>query len=380
MASTGNLFPGTGENVNRIGQVWSNPSRITADDNSLAGGFTLTGGSDYLVARNFDFSAIPAGATIVGITVRVEANESSSGSEDLFAQLQDASAALIGSSKTLSLTTPLAVYTYGGTSDTWGATLTHAMLQDADFGVRLWFATSHNVSIDYVTMAVEYTVPTYGISTETDTAIALSTVKLRAVGQSSETDSALALSGRKVFSVGRADETDSAFALSALKSGAVGVAMESDSALALSGTKIAAVGLASETDDALALSAAKLHATGLASEDSTAFALTALKIAACGSSDETDTALALTATKLAAVAQTSETDIALSLAGTKLFAVGRADETDEAFALEGEIVDASPPPIAGPGRIVRASRKNRDIEAEIKIRIARSSRKVRSVD
>lgn len=163
MANTGNIFPGTGESVDRAGlTAWTSPGNVVSDNTTDA---TCNGaGSDYLVARNFDFSSIPAGSTINGILVRVEASEHSGGTEPLLAQLQDEVAALAGSSKSTSNEGPIsgtakAVYTYGSTSDAWDVTLTEAMVKDPDFGVRLWFATSHDVRIDFVTMAVEYTVP-----------------------------------------------------------------------------------------------------------------------------------------------------------------------------------------------------------------------------
>ena len=158
MPSTGNVFPAVGESVDRAGlTAWTTPENIVSDNTTDA---TCNGtGSDYLVARNFDFSAIPAGAAILGITVRVEASEHSGGVESLSGQLQDDGAALIGSSQARTISgTAKAVYTYGGTGDTWSATLTRAIVQDADFGVRLWYTTAHVVNIDYVTMAVEYAV------------------------------------------------------------------------------------------------------------------------------------------------------------------------------------------------------------------------------
>lgn len=156
MPSTGDVFPGTGESVDRAGlTAWTTPENIVSDNATDA---TCNGtGSDYLVARNFDFSAIPVGAAIVGITVKVEASEHSGGVESLSGQLQDDVAALVGSSQAQTVSgTAKAVYTYGGTTDTWGASLTRAIVQDADFGVRLWFTTAHDVRVDYVTMAVEY--------------------------------------------------------------------------------------------------------------------------------------------------------------------------------------------------------------------------------
>lgn len=160
MASTGDVFAGTGESVDRAGlTAWVNPGNLTANDANDA---TCNGaGSDYLVARNFNFSGIPSGGLIVGVLVKVDASEHSGGTEALLAQLQDDGAALIGSSKSQANEgvisgTAKAVYTYGSTSDVWGASLTLAMVQNANFGVRFWYTTSHDVRINYVTMAVEY--------------------------------------------------------------------------------------------------------------------------------------------------------------------------------------------------------------------------------
>jgi hypothetical protein len=156
VASTGNVFAGTGENLAGIGATaWTNPGNIVSDNATDA---TNNGSSsNYLVARNYGLS-VPVGATVVGITVRIELSEHSPGSETLNARLQDENGALIGSGKTASVTgTTKTVYTYGSTSDLWGATLTPAIVNDADFGVRFWFTTSHDIRVDYVTLAVEYT-------------------------------------------------------------------------------------------------------------------------------------------------------------------------------------------------------------------------------
>jgi hypothetical protein len=163
MPSTGNVFPGTGENNAGIGATaWTSPGSVTADDATDAT-CNAAASSQYLVARNFNFSAIPVGAVISGVLVRVEASEHSGGVEPVLAQLQNESGTLFGSSKATSNEgsisgTTKAVYTYGSTSDLWGATLTQAIVTDADFGVRFWFATAHDVRIDFVTMAIEYTV------------------------------------------------------------------------------------------------------------------------------------------------------------------------------------------------------------------------------
>lgn len=158
--STGNISPGTGENIDRSAlTAWTDPTQIVSSNDAKAS--VNATGSDYLVARNFGFT-IPTGATINGILVRVEAAENAGGTEPLLAQLQDASGALFGSSKSTSNEgsisgTTDAIYTYGSTSDVWGATLTEAIVEDVDFGVRVWFTTAHLVTIDHITMAVEYT-------------------------------------------------------------------------------------------------------------------------------------------------------------------------------------------------------------------------------
>lgn len=99
--STGDVFPGTGSNVDRSGlTAWVNPGNITSDDANDA---TCNGaGSDYLVGSNFGFS-IPATATIQGVTVKVEASEHSAGTESFSAQLQNATATLFGDVKSNTL-------------------------------------------------------------------------------------------------------------------------------------------------------------------------------------------------------------------------------------------------------------------------------------
>ncbi len=156
MPSTGNVFPGTGENNAGIGATaWANPGNIVSD-NATDASNTAAASSQYLVARNFGF-AVPTGAAILGVTVRIEAAETSAGSETLNAQLQDSSAALFGSSKTNTINgTSPTVYTYGANNDLWGATLTPTIVNNANFGVRFWYTTAHNMTVDYVTMAIEY--------------------------------------------------------------------------------------------------------------------------------------------------------------------------------------------------------------------------------
>jgi hypothetical protein len=75
----------------------------------------------------------------------------------------------------------------------------------------------------------------------------------------------------------------------------VGLSTETDTALALAGVQIAATGIALETDTALALTGITGTAPGIASESDTAFALAAVQKLLVGVATETDTALAPTA-------------------------------------------------------------------------------------
>lgn len=162
MASTGNTFPGTGENNADDGvTAWTNPGNITADDGANATCSTASS-SQWLVGRNYGFS-IPSGSTINGVTVRLEAAETSPGNESVAAQLQNDSGTLIGSSKTNNVNgTSFTVYTYGSSSDVWGATLTTTIVNHANFGVRFRYQTSHDVQVDYCTIAIDYTEPSVG--------------------------------------------------------------------------------------------------------------------------------------------------------------------------------------------------------------------------
>lgn len=159
MPTTGNIFPGVGENNAGVGvTAWTNPGNATADDGADAT-CNAAASSQYHVSRDFGFG-LPSTAEIIGITVRVEASEHSGGTEILNAQLQDGTGSLTGSSKSATLSgTAKTVYTYGGAADVWGATLTPAIVNDPDFGVRVWFTSGHDVRIDYVTLAIQYNDP-----------------------------------------------------------------------------------------------------------------------------------------------------------------------------------------------------------------------------
>jgi len=158
MATTGNVFAGAGATVDRAGStLWTNPGNIVSDNATNA---TSTVPTDYLIASSFGF-ALPTGAVVRGITVRVEMSETGSGSSSYVIQLtSDTTPTLIGNaSGTISITTGPVVSTTGSTTDLWGTTLTAAQVNSAGFGCALWSVDTINaLQCDYITIAIEYTV------------------------------------------------------------------------------------------------------------------------------------------------------------------------------------------------------------------------------
>jgi hypothetical protein len=159
MDNTGSVLAATGENNTATGATaWTSPTSITADDNVFAT-CNAAATSQYLVARNFGFT-IPTGATIKGVTVTIGATEHSAGTESLSGILRGSGGA-VGATRSATISgTGETVYTYGGIADNWSVTLTSTIVNDANFGVQFNFSTSHDVRVDYVKMAIEYSVGT----------------------------------------------------------------------------------------------------------------------------------------------------------------------------------------------------------------------------
>ncbi len=161
MASTGNVFPTAGATVARgVRADWLSPGNVVSDNGSDTTCALSTTGGDYLVCSSFGFT-IPTGATISGITVRVEASETGTGNSNYIPQLiSDTTPTLIGAAKsavTVSGSTKV-ISTNGGTTDLWSASLTPAIVNDSGFGVAIWSDdTTNTLAIDFVTIAVEYT-------------------------------------------------------------------------------------------------------------------------------------------------------------------------------------------------------------------------------
>lgn len=76
---------GTGANSSTGNTVWLNPTRITAEDASYAGG-EITNASDNLLATNFGFttSDVPLVGIVTGVNVRVKVGVEESVSSNVY--------------------------------------------------------------------------------------------------------------------------------------------------------------------------------------------------------------------------------------------------------------------------------------------------------
>ena len=195
-----------------------------------------------------------------------------------------------------------------------------------------------------------------GTSAETDAALNLGRVKVRTTGASAESDAAQGLTASKHLALSTSTETDAAPGFGIVKARALGLSTETDAVLGLSRIKARALSTATETDTALSLGAVKVLAfttstetdtalaldvgssgfsapAGQSDETDTAGALAAVKVVALSTATETDSAQALSALKVGASGVSSETDASVSLSYVKVRATGQADETDTALDL-----------------------------------------------
>jgi hypothetical protein len=141
VSDTGFVAGGTYENVDNAGKPdWATPTNASASDNAYATCTPAGAGTDYLVCRNLGLS-LPAGSIILGIEVELEWKGVLAGTE-MVVRIQDESGALIGSQRVNELAVSNVEQTgyIGGSTDTWDVTLTEAMVEHANFGVRVWHA------------------------------------------------------------------------------------------------------------------------------------------------------------------------------------------------------------------------------------------------
>jgi hypothetical protein len=162
---------GAGDCTNQAGigtRPWANTGNAISSNNGYATVSVDGQTSNWLRCLNYGFT-IPAGATIVGIELRVERRSSSTGnggSDDAGVRLVKGGAVQPTDYQTnTDYTTTDAVATYGSPSDLWGNTWTPAEINAANFGA-VFAATkpsgagaAHTVSVDHMEISVYYTMP-----------------------------------------------------------------------------------------------------------------------------------------------------------------------------------------------------------------------------
>jgi len=147
----------------------SNPSNAHADDsanavdnNSGSGTSTSCTSTSKDKHRFFNYGfSIPAGATISGIEVRLDARaDSTSNSPKMCVQLSwDGGATWTAAKSTATLGTSIGTFILGNTTDTWGRTWSPADFSNANFRVRVIdvsSSTSRDFFLDWVAVRVTY--------------------------------------------------------------------------------------------------------------------------------------------------------------------------------------------------------------------------------
>jgi len=194
---------------------WSNASYVTADDTNYASVTASqydSGDQTYVLkAYNFDFSSIPNGSQILGVTCTIRSwYANGAGSLDLV-QLLNTSLAKVGTNKAATpqaLTTSEATYTFGGSADLWGNALTPTWVKNSNFGVAVGCYANANdcdVFIDWIKLEITYrppiTIETTSFSL-TGTAVALVVAVPAVIGSYGLTGTAAGLSKSYPVSAG----------------------------------------------------------------------------------------------------------------------------------------------------------------------------------
>ncbi|HNZ73509.1 MAG TPA: hypothetical protein PKG73_02850, partial [bacterium] len=141
--------------------TWSNPTNITASDNSYASKtIDYYGSSGALNATNFGF-AIPTGATINGIVLDVEGKISSGSFVWTSVRLLKNGSAVGDNKTSMSMFTDIdKTLSTGGDSDLWGTTWTAEDINNTNFGATITLKdeddTTGTVYVDHITIKVYY--------------------------------------------------------------------------------------------------------------------------------------------------------------------------------------------------------------------------------
>lgn len=148
--------------------TWTLPSSAVFSSNDTRASVTVTGSgvTYWLHATDFGFS-IPSTATILGVEVGIEKYSTDLQGRDKGVRLV-VSGSRAGDSKPAAGFWPdgagnEAYTTYGGSTDTWGATLTPAIINASNFGVGIYAdhgqPTAGSFFVDHIRIKVYYSIP-----------------------------------------------------------------------------------------------------------------------------------------------------------------------------------------------------------------------------
>jgi hypothetical protein len=162
------FFTTTGPNAGGTFAGWTNSSNAGAEDGAEATISTYTDDTPSLSLRvtNFGF-AVPAGATINGVTVEVKrrkTNDLGFSTKDANVNLTKNGTAAVGTNKASATnwTTTLTFATYGGAADLWGTTWTATEINASTFGVLLKVydpigGGGETANVDFIRVTVDFT-------------------------------------------------------------------------------------------------------------------------------------------------------------------------------------------------------------------------------
>ena len=168
IVDTGWVSPGTVESIQDGAsfRTWASPGNATSSDNADANQGPLDAASnDFLQATNFDFSAIPGTATILGIEARIERQgQEFVGASRIFddtIQLVKAGTRQ-GNNKSTGAGWAFSaeeIVTFGGAADLWGLTFTAAEVKASNFGFTMRCSsspTNGSADVDHMQMRITY--------------------------------------------------------------------------------------------------------------------------------------------------------------------------------------------------------------------------------
>lgn len=158
--ATAATLPTSGTSVDRAAATaWTSPGNVVSDN---ATDTTCAVPCDYLVTSTYGFG-VPSTATILGVTVEVEASETGTGNSNYVVQLISAATPTLIGNPTSAITingTTKAISTSGGAANLWGATLTPAIVNASGFGAVVYSTDATNtLAIDFTRITVTYAVP-----------------------------------------------------------------------------------------------------------------------------------------------------------------------------------------------------------------------------